>query len=173
MTTLEWALHYRSHGLSIIPIRPDGSKAPALDAWQELQRRPPTDAEVREWFGNGCGIAVVCGTVSRNLEVLDFDSPEVWERWRQAVTQVNPQALADLPLVRTPSGGRHLYLFREVAGPCRKVAKDRTGKKTLVEVKGEGGYVLMPGCPPACHPQGALYEWEQALGGPTPVAVGA
>jgi hypothetical protein len=173
VTTLEYALHYRSLGLSVIPIRPDGSKAPALASWQELQERLPSEAEIREWFSNGCGIAVVCGAVSRNLEVLDFDSPEVWDRWYRAVTQVNPHALAGIPLVRTPSGGRHLYLFRAVAGPCRKVAKDRTGKKTLVEVKGEGGYVLTVGCPAACHPRGGLYEWEQALAGPTPLAVGA
>jgi hypothetical protein len=158
LTTPEWARRYRDFGLSVIPVKPDGSKAPALDTWKELQRRLPTDAELAAWFTGGVGVAVVCGAVSRHLEVLDFDGAATWERWKAAVLGRNPRALDGIPMVRTPGGGMHLYLFRAQAGPSRKVAK-RTDGKTLVDLKAERGYVLAPGCPPGCHRSGGTYEW--------------
>lgn len=165
--TLEAARAYVRAGLSVIPVKPDGTKSPALDTWREFRERKPTDAELNAWFGNGHqhGIALVCGPVSRNLEVLDFDSAEVWESWKRHLLAVHPRALDGVPVVRTPGGGRHLYLFRKVVGPNRKVARDRTGK-TLIEVRGDGGYVLAPGTPCQCHRTRRSYEWQQSrLGG--------
>jgi hypothetical protein len=168
MSPLEAARHYVGLGLSVIPIRADGTKAPALGSWKEYQRRLPREDELEEWFANGhaLGVAVVCGEVSRNLEVLDFDSDAAYRQWARRVLAERPDALEALPCVRTPSGGRHLYLFRAEAGPSRKLAKSADGKKTLVEVKAEGGYVLAPGCPGACHPTGRAYEWELPLSEP-------
>src|SRR5688500_518178 len=52
-------------GLSLIPIRGDGSKRPALDSWKQYQQRRPTPAELRDWFAGGqyTGVAVVGGAV--------------------------------------------------------------------------------------------------------------
>jgi hypothetical protein len=163
MTTREQARQYVAAGLSVIPIHPDGRKRPALDGWKEMQDRLPSPSEVEDWFPDEVGLAVVCGAVSRNLEVLDFDGAGVWERWKARVLAKDPHSLDGIPRVRTPGGGRHLYLFREHAGPCRKLAKREADGKTLIEVKGEGGYVLAPGCPPACHPTRGEYVWEVDL----------
>lgn len=162
MTTLEAARRYVAAGLSVIPIRPDGSKAPAVP-WKPYQDRLATPEEIDHWFGNGhvYGIAIVCGHASRNLEVMDFDDETAWESFR---SRIKDEDLAGIPCVRTPSGGRHLYLFRESAGPNRKLAKSPTGK-TLIEIRGEGGYVLAPGCPAECHPSGRTYEFEVGLPG--------
>jgi hypothetical protein len=82
---------YRRAGFSIIPIEADGSKAPAKgclpNGWKCYQQRQPTEAELREWFGAcggkqpNVGIAVISGTVSGNLEVLDIDSWKCVEPW--------------------------------------------------------------------------------------------
>jgi hypothetical protein len=164
---LSTAMAYRRAGLSVIPIMSDGTKSPAVTSWNEYRDRHATDDELELWFGSGelVGIAVVCGRVSGGLEVFDFDSPEAWCRW-QTLPAVKGKAAYWLarPRVRTPAGGVHLYLRRRETAGNRKLAKDPVGK-TLLEVKGEGGYVLAPGCPPECHPSGRIYTWEVPLPG--------
>ena len=55
-------------GLSLVPIKLDGSKAP-LVAWKEFQKRLPTEAERAEWFRQvDYGIALICGAVSGNVD---------------------------------------------------------------------------------------------------------
>jgi hypothetical protein len=72
-------------------------------------------------------------------------------------------------------GGRHVY-FRsaDALGGSTKLAllseaeavrrNGDKGRNTAIELKAEGGYVLAPGCPPACHPSGRLYRH---VGGPS------
>jgi hypothetical protein len=68
-------------------------------------------------------------------------------------------------MVRTPRPGLHVYFRCEEIDGSQKLAQiavtdPETGKvvpKTILETKGEGGYVLAPGCPPACHPTSRCY----------------
>jgi len=191
---LDAALAYLEAGLSVIPIRRDGSKAPDTDllplaegddgklrpVWDPYKEQPPSPAEVQDWFGRPSppGVAVVCGVAG--LMVLDVEFTDFWEEFAALVEAERPGLLARLPLVRTPgkdaNGGRHLYFRSPAPGRSRKLARlteaeaaRRTGdpkRTTAIEVKGQGGYVLAPGCPAACHPSGRLYEH---LGGP-PIA---
>jgi hypothetical protein len=92
---------------------------------------------------------------------MDFESESAWERWLDRVTKANRGGIiASAPIARTPKGGRHVYCrIKEgwVAGtPLAKRAKD----EILVEIRGQGHYVLAPGCPPACHPLNKAYTWE-------------
>src|SRR3712207_4535437 len=67
------AVRYRNAGLSVVPIKPGGDKAPAV-IWKPYQERKATDAELQDWFGDGPrGVAIVGGKVSGGLEVIDFD----------------------------------------------------------------------------------------------------
>jgi len=64
--------------------------------------------------------------------------------------------------VETPTGGFHIY-YRCSDGVegNQKLAqrKDSNGKlKTLIETRGEGGYVLAPGSPKTCHPLRKSYK---------------
>ncbi len=79
----------RDAGLSIIPIKTDGSKAPALTAWKQFEQRQATDAELQTWFGNGQrpSIAIIGGLVSGGLEILDHDAPELITEWRELVAE--------------------------------------------------------------------------------------
>jgi putative DNA primase/helicase len=144
--------------LSVVPILPDGKKRPAVK-WQEYQRRLPTAAQLHMWFAGGAnGIAIICGAVSGGLEVLDFDDAEAFELWSSLVREDHAELLERLPQVRTPAGGTHVYYRCEKIGRNTKLAYPADGVKALVETRGEGGYVLAPGCPGACHPSGGVYR---------------
>lgn len=153
---------YVKLGLSVIPVRADGSKAAAVK-WGEYMERAPTDDELAGWFAphKPVGIAVVCGKVSGNLAVLDFESEGAWFHWHGRAGQLGITDLyAGFPLVRTPKGGRHLYCrVSEGAVAGGKLAM-RAKNETLIEVRGQGNYVLAPGCPVACHTMNKPYTVE-------------
>jgi hypothetical protein len=169
------ALSYLRAGFSVLPIRADGSKAPAVDAWKRYQTELPTEADVRNWYDNGaagCGVAVVGGAVSGRLAIVDVEFFDVWGEYVALVDAEAPGLLERLPQVKTPgkdaAGGRHVYFRAPSPVSSAKLAKttkadalQRTGdagRQTLIEVKGGGGYCLAPGCPPRCHESGRLYE---------------
>lgn len=158
--TLEAALAYRRGGLSVIPVRGDGSKAPAI-AWTEFQRRLPDEDEITRWFGNEqWGVGVVGGKVSGHLEIIDFDADaeSVYPAWAELVEAEAPGLVARLSIRRTPKPGFHVgYRCPDVAIPGNMKLAVADGA-TLIETRGEGGQVLAPGCPPNCHPSGRLYE---------------
>ncbi len=67
---------YRNEGLSFIPI-PHKSKVPAIE-WMQFQQTRPADNQVKGWFNrHDINLAVICGSVSGRLVVLDFDSDEI------------------------------------------------------------------------------------------------
>ena len=98
------AVEYRDAGISIIPLRLDGSKAPAVTSWTPYRERLATDAELDQWFDRPQGIGLVCGTVSGGLEVIDFDDGSLFEPWRQMVKPI----VEKLPVVETGGGGWHV-----------------------------------------------------------------
>ena len=138
---------YRALGFCVIPVRPRTKKA-ALSSWTEYQDRLPTDEELKRWFGGRNEIAIVCGSVSGGLVVVDFDDPDYYQRWRAA----HPVLAERLPTAQTPRPGYHVY-FRS---DWRKSHKLRDGDHDYGEVRAEGNYVLAS---PSRHPSGAAYEW--------------
>src|SRR4051794_3894010 len=73
-STYQCSVDYAHAGLSIIPVKLDGTKAVALDHWSEYQIHPPTEDDLLNWFAkNPRGIGIVGGSVSGGLEILDFD----------------------------------------------------------------------------------------------------
>lgn len=180
--THSFAAHYVAAGLSVIPISPDGTKAPygpllplvangsrLGPSWLAFRERPPNRDELYRWFvpadSNQRGIAIVAGRVSGGLEVIDLDNGSVVNPWITAVMQMAPGLIEKLVLVRTPRPGMHAYYRCSVAGSNRKLAQCVTNENgvpkptTLIELRGEGGYVLAPGSPAACHPSGRPYVW--------------
>ena len=168
MTTLDIARSYVAVGLSVIPIKADGSKSPALKAWKEFQGQLPRDAELAKWFaGTGHGVAVVCGAVSGGLECLDFDEVGLFDEWLEAVVDAGARGLSErLCVIVTPSGGRHVW-YRVEEG-CRVPGNtalawaptpegSATPRQVRIETRGEGGYALAPGCPRGCHEQEEFY----------------
>ncbi len=150
----------------MIPVMADGSKRPTT-RWKELQSRIADEPTLTAWFSrtNGVGIGIVCGRVSGGLEVLDFEAGSPFESWKDCVVRQGAgELLAKLVIVDTPSGGSHLYYRADgVAGNQRLAFRRTTDSptKVVIETRGEGGYVVAPGSPPACHPSGKLYYLRQ------------
>jgi len=153
------ALCYREAGFSVIPIRADGSKAPALKSWTPFQHRLPSEDDLRQWFGNGAvrGIGVVCGAVSGNLAVLDFDSEDAFIAFGDLAVEHGLQELVSrLPCAKTPAGFHHYFRAPEPLA-TQVLARAEDGS-VLVEVRGEGSYAIVPPSPAEVHPDGRPYE---------------
>ena len=139
----EKAKAYLMAGLSVLPAN-KAQKRPCLPQWSEFQTRLPTEDEVRRWFAEPREAqCLVCGKVSGNLEVIDFDNHgELYSKWKDAIPV---DLLARLVIEQTQSGGYHVaYRCQdEVCGNIRLAQGERDGKKTtLVETRGEGGLIL-------------------------------
>lgn len=148
MTNLECALRYREQlEWSVFPVKPN--KRPQLETWEEYQRRLPTIEEINGWWKKWpeAGIAVVTGKIS-NLCVIDVDKPDL------EITKTNTLTS------QTGRGGMH-YFFRPngVNYGCR------VGVVDGVDVRGEGGYVVVP---PSVHSTGTRYKWRK-LAEPTEI----
>jgi putative DNA primase/helicase len=154
------ARRLRNAGLSIIPIRADGSKA-AATAWKAYQSRLPTDTEITDWFQHpGYGLVVFAGAISGGLEIVDFDAVNLFAPWADLVEELCSGLRQRLPVGQTPTDGRHVYYRCATIAGNQKLAQhpDALGRpETDIETRGEGGYVLAPGSPLACHPLGKPY----------------
>jgi hypothetical protein len=156
------AIAYYRAGLTIIPLKLDGSKAPAIGGWGELQKKRPAEEQVRELFdGRDVGIAILGGATSGGLEIVDFETAEIFEEWSELMEAIAPGLVAKLPRVKTPNGF-HLY-FRSPCAEGNQVlarSKDKIAGKNsnvVIETRGEGGYVVAPPSPPSVHASGKPY----------------
>lgn len=149
------ALFYKKNGLSVIAT---GDNKRAIMQWKEYQSRIADDNEIKDQFEHSkCkGIAVICGQVSGNLEVIDVDlkndiSDTLWERLKKEISGI----IKKLYIVNTKSGGIHLYFRCEVIEGNLKLASRKSTEEelknnphvkqvVLIETRGEGGYVIAP-----------------------------
>lgn len=166
------ALAAHEAGLCVLPAKRDGDdKRVALRSWKAYQERLPSHEEVDRWFRNHAGaMCIVCGKVSGNIEMIDFDlSGEAFEPWMKAVEAIALGLLERLVIESTPSGGCHVaYRCESPVASNNKLAQRRIevesaepvviGTKefvprqepsgawvvviTMIETRGEGGLFL-------------------------------
>ena len=195
---LDAALAFEKAGCSVVPVRADATKAPAA-FWKEYQTRRPTPDELRDWFTTGDydGLGIICGEVSGNVELLEFEGRAIaegfFEKFRDALNDHGKTGLgdriADGYAEATPTGGLHLLI--RVAGKLRrntklasrpardeeltdqekKVRENHPGKvfpRVLIETRGEGGFVVTAPSGGRTHPNGK--EWRLISGAPDRIA---
>ncbi len=142
MTNTEEALSYLRMGLSILPLRPRDKK-PNISSWTEYQARKPTEDEIRRWFSNeDQNIGIICGKVSGNLVVLDFDNQETIPFVITDMAELTSKTM----VVRT---GKGFHIYYRTVDPLNFKLSNLS-----IDVKGEGGYVVAP---PSIHPSGVQY----------------
>lgn len=161
------ALQAEAMGLSVLPIRADGSKQPALVGWKQYQQRRASQQELWRWFGDPTvGIALITGKISGNLEALDFDSPRAYTAWlacirRDPVLSALYERVSWGYLEGTPAEGKHLlYRCSQIAGNLKLARKPTDGPeryKTLIETRGEGGLIIIAPSRGSVHPSGKPY----------------
>ena len=152
---LKAAKFYTNKNFSVIPI---GDNKRAIFPWTEYQTNIMDDVTLKHQFTNErCkNIAIIGGAVSGGLEIIDVDlkydiSGYLWIKLQEALADLLPL----LYIVRTKSGGYHLYYRCEVVEGNQKLAMRHATKEelketphakeiVLIETRGEGGYVLAP-----------------------------
>lgn len=190
------ALHFHDVGIAVLPVRGDGTKAPAVP-WRAYQETPPERAQVEDWANRHHGIGVITGAVSGALEMLELEGRAVDAGLLPTLLQLATAAgLGDLLqqllggyLERTPSGGIHI-LYRvdgAAARPSTKLAQrparddelndeewkiraEQPGKvfrRVLIETRGEGGFVVTAPSAGSIHETGR--PWELLAGGPATI----
>lgn len=167
---LKTSLTYIDSGISVIPVKL--TKQPILSSWKPYQKKIPSLNEITVWFskpGPGTCVAMICGGVSGNLELLDFDAyGESYEQWCSLVKEEAPKLFEKLVVETSQNKGFHVVYRNKtqvhgnqklaqkgvpVSGASEYEYKGKTydstlhnGKwyiiPTLIETRGEGGYFL-------------------------------
>lgn len=166
---IEAAKRYLEQGLSVIPTGKD--KSPTLKTWKEYQTQAMKLEEAQELFKGAQAIAVLGGTASQGLEIVDVDTKNDLtgtlgaDLLQLLQDNLEPQQYQAIKQVSTPSGGQHLYYRCKEGAANSKLAsrpttqEEREGnpketKRVLIETRGNNGYVLAPPSPGYTHTAG-------------------
>jgi putative DNA primase/helicase len=145
------ALGYaQCYGWRVFPVRP-GDKKPLITEWQNLATDDPST--IKDWWtrwpeaniGLACGLS---GLVAIDLDVKGgHNGLEVWNALK-AKFDINDDTVVSL----TPSGGQHLLFSSDGTTVRNSASKVGPG----IDVRGEGGYVVLP---PSMLADGGGYAW--------------
>ena len=169
---LEIAKSLTELGLSVLPVL---NKKPKLNPngfpqgrWGPLKDRLMTDEELRlnfkDFKGSIDGIAIICGQISGNLEVIDFDNKDElcdsrFEPWSAVIRAERPDLYSSLVISGSLSGGYHVYYrCTDPVDSSAKLARDivEGGRVALIETRGEGSYAVIAPTPGYELIQGSL-----------------
>ena len=139
---------YRKNNLSFFPV-PFRSKVAEME-WKDFQKRRPTEEEIQEWEnGPETNIAVICGSISENLVVLDCDSIDRFHELTKIICQqTGITDILDFTTISKTGKGMHIWLKTKEPVKSQKFPK--------LDIKGEGGYIIAP---PSIHPSGVEYQF--------------
>ncbi|MDY0263510.1 bifunctional DNA primase/polymerase [Syntrophotalea acetylenica] len=139
------AKDFTALGYAVIPCH--YQKKEAKIKWALYQKQLPTESEISYWFEgkirNGA-VLTGCHGWGAGLVVLDFDNMPDFLNWHKWASKDNPisQNAIDAYMVKT-SRGVHVYLSSVYADTFRNLHYGG------VDVKGAGGYCMLPG---SIHP---------------------
>lgn len=152
---------YNLWDLNVIPIKPNDKK-PAIDSWAPFQKRKASKEELINWFDdNSHNIAIVCGGISGNLVVLDFEEEHknLYDDLAWLWSDLYGKPMHEMtPIVLTGGGGYHVYLKSKERPPLyHPIGEERNH---LPDIQSEGGYVIAP---PSIHPNGKPYRFINSV----------
>ena len=130
-----------------VPVFPLSGKVPLVSGG--FQAATQDEEEIQTWWSRwaDAGIGVPTGEIS-GFDVLDVDGDEGVESLKQYEAEHGP--VPDTYVVIT-GRGCHYYLEHDPE------MKNRAGFLPGLDVRGEGGYVVVP---PSLHESGESYRWK-------------
>jgi len=148
-------MNYLELGLNVIAI--NENKA-AIFPWKVYQTQKITQAELDVQMADprAKGVAIICGSVSGGLEVIDIDTKyQTYELWDEIRRRIRQELYDKLHIVKTRSGGYHLYYkCEEIEGNQKLASRLPTNDEfksnphiksyCVIETRGEAGYVAAP-----------------------------
>ncbi len=134
-------------GLQFMPIK--STKAPIFKEWQHTAKKYD--------LSNVDAVGLVCGKLSGNVEVIDFDlkydlTGTLMKRYKEMVNEYNPKILDKLVWQKTQSDGYHaIYRCENIEGNQKLAQREATEDemvggdkvKVLIETRGEGGQIAI------------------------------
>jgi hypothetical protein len=143
-TIEQYVKFYRNLGLNVIPIIAK-SKKPNLKEWKSWQTEWVPDETIEEWLRKGLfqNIGIICGKISGNLVVVEFDKRENYPKFFK-------RDIENETLVSESRRGFHVYLRSKLPLRSFKI------KQLDVEIRSEGNFVVAP---PSIHPSGHVYRF--------------
>lgn len=189
MNMLEASKSLAAAGLSVIRVSTNGTKSPDVGPatgykWAPYWETPATVEQLTEWFDDDHpGIGIITGSISGNLEMLEFEGRAVAEGIHAAFFTAMQDAGATELLQRimrgyleaSPSGGLHLF-YRiddghvdgntklaerearddELTTEERELlsTKGKRARRPLIETRGEHGFVVVAPSHGPVHPTG-------------------
>ncbi|MDF2190491.1 bifunctional DNA primase/polymerase [Paraflavitalea sp. CAU 1676] len=158
----EAANQYRKKGYSIVFIN---SVKKAIHKWKQHNRLVISENKLHRMLAlpECFGIAVICGCISGNLEVIDIDEKNnrngkaILDRFLCSLDRYSPELVAKLVIARTKNYGFHLmYKSKDVQSSTILARRLETNKglciekrklKTLVESIGNESYIIVEPTP--------------------------
>lgn len=130
----------------------------AIFPWKRYQTEMITEADLQSQMADyrAKGVAVICGSISGGLEVIDIDTKyETYPLWEAIKSKIPLSIYNKLHIVQTRSKGYHLYYrCEEIEGnqklaqrpPTELEASNNPQIKSycIIETRGEAGYVVAP-----------------------------
>jgi len=153
---LEILKEFKERNINIIPLN-ENSKTPAI-RWTLYQNdKFNFDSLVKHYQKNN--YAAICGSISNNLIVFDFDLAKEWKEngnslnsdniYQRYQNIVNITQEINTLIIKTPSGGLHIYFLID----DMEIYQNLETNKDLVcsvdgfdhlDIQGEGKYVVIP-----------------------------
>lgn len=132
--------------------------------WEYYQSHLPSQKEVDAWSARMEAVGLVCGLISGNVEVIDIDNHKgnattIFNQFKEQILTFADEIWHKLYIETTQSGGFHLIYKHEgtLDGSQKLALQLIDGKKdTLIETRGEGGYVVVAPSPNYNTLQGSL-----------------
>lgn len=156
---------YIDAAMEVIPLYPwnkqvkgkERGKTPVHNEWTV---RPYKSSEVKGWIDKGLNLGV---RIKENQLVVDLD-PRNYVKGKDSPQLIAElfgywdfeEMLWELPVVKTGSGGYHIY-FNLPHEVDHKLVKTKLKEIPGVDFKKKGGYVVAAG---SRHPNGEYYKWE-------------
>lgn len=145
---------YLENGINCIAV--DENKRP-FSSWKQYQNEHISPEVLISQVADirAAGIAIICGKISGNLEVIDIDCKYdlTGSLYADIIDALPDSIVKKLLVIKTKNNGYHLYYYCKTITGNKKLAQrkatpeeEANGDKilVLVETRGEGGYVVAP-----------------------------